>query len=133
MPNGIRIHFKSKNQRTLVFYYISIYYKLFLKLNASLLMFYNFDCSGVFYRFKDLAFHRYEEKLQTTRFNGITVGSGLGLQIKIGEKSAIELRALPEYQGGTRLYVLKGNDDPYKVDKFGNFLLVNTVGLRIWM
>ena len=98
-----------------------------------LMMFYNFDFSGVFYRFKDLAFHRYEEKLQTTRFHGITIGSGLGLQIKIGERTAIELRALPEYQGGTRMEVIKGNDGTYKVKNFGNFLLINSIGLRIYL
>ena len=104
-----------------------------------LMLFYNFDFSWAFYRFKDLAIlhpnslYPDDGKRLTTSFNGAVIGSGLGLQIKIGEKTAIELRSLPEYQTGTRLHVIDGEDGTYKVKNFGNFMLINTIGLRMWI
>jgi len=64
------------------------------------------------------------------KYGGIIIGMGAGILIKMSDKLALDIRVLPEYYIGSSIRV-KGYKF-YNIEKFGNFLLQSTVGIKYY-
>ena len=72
-----------------------------------------------------------DEKGRPANFNGMTLGSGVGLQLMISNSMAIFGQSFPEWHISSRLKP-KGSER-YKVESFYNFMLLNSFGVRYYL
>jgi hypothetical protein len=93
--------------------------------------YFDIDLSGTWSKFDKIAhpLHNFEDPL-SAKYGGIIIGFGAGVLFKLSDKLAMDFRLLPEFYVGTNIRV-KGYKY-YEIQKFGNFLLNCSIGLKYY-
>jgi hypothetical protein len=93
--------------------------------------YFDVDLSVTFQQFDKIAYPIYNiETVTSGRYGGIILGVGFGTLFRLSERLSMDIKILPEYYIGTDIRV-KGRDW-YAISKFGNFLLLSSVGLKYY-
>jgi hypothetical protein len=91
----------------------------------------DFDLSVSFSHLEKISYPTVDiSDMRSANYGGAIFGAGLGTQIMLRNKIALNLEVLPELYIGTD--IKSEGSERYEIKKFNNFLLLNSVGLSYY-